>query len=437
MPTVDEGVPRVPIHSAEVFTPGPGVRAAAASVAAAAAATAGAVPPAAGGYDTVMRVLLVEDDDGDAFLVEELLTEVGAPVALSRVRTLAEAVAAVEDVDCVLLDLGLPDASGLDSLRILRSRADQVAVLVLTGLNDEHRGVEAVAVGAQDYLVKGQVDGQLLIRAIRYAIGRRRIEATERTLQEQQLHAEENARLERGLLPSPLITDPAVSFVARYQAGGRRMMLGGDCYDAVQDRTGAVHVMVGDVCGHGPDEAALGIRLRIAWRALVLAGRPAEEILATLQQVLVYERHREYIFATVCMLTIPAERDSVRLYLAGHPTPMLLTPTGVELLTSGRVAPPLGVVDDERWVPCVVPLAPNSGLLLYTDGLIDGRFGSGGERLGTDRLRSLVNNGIRSAPEWRADPGVLIDRLIGTVEELNGGDLVDDVAVLLLGMYQR
>ena len=72
----------------------------------------------------------------------------------------------------MLLDLGLPDASGLEGLRRLAARADGVALLVLTGLADEHRGAEAVAAGAQDYLVKGQVDGQLLTRAIRYAIGR-------------------------------------------------------------------------------------------------------------------------------------------------------------------------------------------------------------------------------------------------------------------------
>ena len=385
--------------------------------------------------DTV-RVLLVEDDDGDAFLVGELLGEAVHPVELVRARTLAEAEAMVGRVDCVLLDLGLPDASGLDGLRRLDALADGVALLVLTGLADEYRGVEAVAAGAQDYLVKGQVDGELLARAIRYAVGRSRLEATERALQEQQLHAEENTRLERGLLPSPLIAGAGVVFAARYQAGGRRLLLGGDFYDAVRDDDGTLHVMVGDVSGHGPDEAALGVRLRIAWRALVLAARPAEEILSTLQQVLVYERHREHIFATVCVLTIAPDRRSVGMYLAGHPAPVLIADGSVRLAPA-RVVPPLGVVVRTSWPATEVALPEDWALLLHTDGLIDGRVGRGAERLGGDGLAGLVATEMRLRPDWRARPEAFVDALIQRAEGLNGGDLVDDVAVLLVGSLPR
>jgi serine phosphatase RsbU (regulator of sigma subunit) len=379
-----------------------------------------------------LRVLLVEDDDGDAFLVQELLDEAMSPVELLRVRTLAEAEAEVGRVDCVLLDLGLPDASGLEGLRRLTAHSGGVALLVLTGLADEQRGAEAVAAGAQDYLVKGQVDGQLLTRAIRYAIGRSRIEATERALHEQQLHAEENTRLERGLLPSPLIAGAGVLFAARYQAGGRRLLLGGDFYDAVRDPDGTLHVMIGDVSGHGPDEAALGVRLRIAWRALVLAARPADEILATLQQVLVHERHREHIFATVCALTIAPDRRTVRVHLVGHPAPLLLGPV-VRLLSEVKVVPPLGVVTRTSWPATEVALPPDWALLLHTDGLIDGRVGLGPERLDGEGLAELVERQIARQPDWRALPEAFVDAVIQQAERLNGGDLVDDVAVVLVG----
>ena len=87
-------------------------------------------------------------------------------------------------------------------------------MLVLTGLADEHRGTEAVAVGAQDYLVKGSIDGQLLTRAIRYAVERKRADESVRRLYASEARAAENARLERGLLPQPLVRNDWFRVVA-------------------------------------------------------------------------------------------------------------------------------------------------------------------------------------------------------------------------------
>lgn len=133
--------------------------------------------------DRPMRVLLVEDDDGDAIIVEDELELSGAPVAVRRVRSLAEARGTgFVGFDCALLDLNLPDTTGLDGLRALREAAPDLAVLVLTGLDDERRGVEAVASGAQDYLVKGATSGAVLHRSIRYAVERRRAELAHQQL---------------------------------------------------------------------------------------------------------------------------------------------------------------------------------------------------------------------------------------------------------------
>ena len=121
-------------------------------------------------------VLLIEDDDGDALIVEELLLDAGDPFLLRRARTLAQAKTMLAGVNCVLLDLELPDSRELQGVGWLTESVPSLAVVVLTGLSDEHLGAVAVAAGAQDYLVKGQVDGFLLQRVVRYAIERRRAE---------------------------------------------------------------------------------------------------------------------------------------------------------------------------------------------------------------------------------------------------------------------
>ena len=88
---------------------------------------------------------------------------------------------------------------------------------------------------------------------------------------------------------------------------------------------GAVHLMIGDVSGHGADEAALGVCLRVAWRTLTLARqRTVERVLPTLQDVLIHERHAEEIFATVSTVTITPDRMTAAVRSAGHPPPVLL-----------------------------------------------------------------------------------------------------------------
>src|SRR5438067_158696 len=119
-------------------------------------------------------LVLVEDDPGDALLVEEMLLSVAPDVVLTQFATLQAALEGwPSDTDCVLLDLGLPDAFGLSALKRLRAQVPEVPVVVLTGRVDEI-GPAALAAGAQDFLVKGQVDGPGLERSLRYAVERGR-----------------------------------------------------------------------------------------------------------------------------------------------------------------------------------------------------------------------------------------------------------------------
>jgi serine phosphatase RsbU (regulator of sigma subunit) len=374
------------------------------------------------------RVLLVEDDEGDAFLVRELLAEVGASLEISTARSLAEAraeLAGPYDFDCVLLDLGLPDASGLEALRAMLASAGKAAVLCLTGLDDEHLGVAALSVGAQDYLVKGQVDGHLLSRSIRYAIERKRSDEQLRELYASELRAAENARMERGLLPRPEIHDRNVSVVARYRPG-RDAVLGGDFYDVVEAADGTLYLLIGDVSGHGPDEAALGVCLRIAWRTLVLSGLVRTRLLPVLEEVLVRERRSEEIFATLCMVVIEPHRRAATLFLAGHPAPLLLDERPTQL-PDDLVGPALGVIPGVLWGSRTLELTPGWRLLLFTDGLVEGRCAIPGQRLGVEGLMELA-----TASDWYAESAPLVDELISRARELHGEDLSDDLAVLAI-----
>ncbi len=367
--------------------------------------------------DDHVQVLLVEDDDGDALLVGELLREVGAAVVVRRARSLTQAKGLVSGAACVLLDLGLPDSQGLNGLRQLLQQAS------------EHLGEQAVRAGAQDYLVKGEVAGNMLNRVIRYAVERRRAEEAQRALHVAQIHAQENARLERGLLPSPLLADPRLSVSARCLPGGKHHLLGGDFYDVVESSDGWVNALIGDVCGRGPAEAALGVCLRVAWRTLVLAGRPAEEILSTLSELLEHERQDDTMFATLCMTSVHPDRTSGWIRMAGHLPPLLLSRGGVAELPT-RPAAPLGLSDGRDWPGIPIRLDGSWSILLYTDGLIEGRIGKGSERLGSEGLMDLIRD-ARGGPDQPADE--LLDKVIDRVRELNGGDLDDDLAALALG----
>lgn len=115
-----------------------------------------------------LEVLLVEDNPGDARLIREMLIEAGDPVchiALADKLSAAEEALRSKQFDLILLDLSLPDSRGLDTFTRAQSLAPGIPIVVLSGLDDQTVAVKSVQAGAQDYLVKGQVDGHLLARA--------------------------------------------------------------------------------------------------------------------------------------------------------------------------------------------------------------------------------------------------------------------------------
>jgi PAS domain S-box-containing protein len=235
----------------------------------------------------------------------------------------------------------------------------------------------------------------------------------------------EIAAAHRTLLQTLLPTiGPGLPVRAFYRPGDARLLLGGDFYDCLVDERERLRIMLGDVSGHGPSAAGLGAALRVAWRALAAAGVDDEDLPAGLQRVLETERPDPDMFATICCATLDPATRTLEFVSAGHPAPIVLgsEPRPVRV----DAAPPLGVVPVATWPLHRVRLKPSEGVLLYTDGLIEGRVAAGvDERFGEARLLELLAaRGLAANPEELE----AVIREIATI----GGGLPDDVAAIIL-----
>ena len=126
-----------------------------------------------------IKLLLIEDNIGDSVIIRKMLEEsenttfelTHAPRLKNGLKHLE-----TEKFDIILLDLGLPDSEGFESFKITLRKHPVIPIIILTGLEDEEIGIKTIKYGAQDYLVKGEFNGKLLVRAIQYAIERKKLE---------------------------------------------------------------------------------------------------------------------------------------------------------------------------------------------------------------------------------------------------------------------
>lgn len=136
--------------------------------------------------DETLKILLFEDNQGDVGLIEEMIDEFNKSNDLEVVETLEEGVNILNKqlYDVILLDLGLPDSEGIETLKVVLEITQNTPIIVLTGLNNEKIGTLAVKIGAQDYLIKNEIDSKLLKRSINYSIERKKIEGELQRYQE-------------------------------------------------------------------------------------------------------------------------------------------------------------------------------------------------------------------------------------------------------------
>lgn len=381
-------------------------------------------PPLSDGVDRKRVLLLVEDDLGDAVLFEALLEheELGLTVVHTQsLADLAGSIAIHEPVVCVL-DLGLPGCSDLEALDAVRAADAELPTVVLTGRDDRQVGLQAVALGAQDYLVKGQESGPSIARSIRFAIERRAAADAAAALAVAEAQAADQMRLESSLLAPPHLPATTVRWESRYVAA-RAGVIGGDFLDCVQLSDDYVRIIVGDVAGHGPDEAALGVALRAGWRALALNTSPEVDLFPALDRLIDAERREPFDFATAAEVTVHLPTRTGTLRIAGHPSPHI-SRAG---LINDLGGPPLGV-GPLRCPSAGTPfeIAAGETLTLYTDGLFELRRPDG--QMGTvDDVPGLLE---------RVGGDATIDEILEAAAGLGVEDWRDDVAIGRLTVHR-
>jgi len=395
-----------------------------------------------------LKVLLIEDNAIDARLIQIMLSEAGSgSFELERADRLAAGLKrlAVGDIGLVLLDLSLPDSQGLSTFATVHREDRGVPVIVMSGLDDQRVAVNAVHEGAQDYLVKGQVSGHLLVRAMRYALERKRTAeqlaayADELRKRNVQMEADFNMarEIQQVFLPRQYPVFPrgakaaesAIRFAHRYLPAAA---VGGDFFNIFPISDSLAGTFICDVMGHGMRAALVTAILRGLVEQLIPTAVDPGQFLAAINHSLhvILEQTEEPMLATAIYVLVDLDRRQLRFANAGHPSPFRISRANNSVepfkhFDQSR-GPALGLFDSSAFPVGRCPLEANDLVVLFTDGLYEVP-GSAGEEFGQERLLAAVRQRAQLAPSD------LFDELLLEVKEFSSHKEFED-DVCLIGM---
>ena len=398
-----------------------------------------------------IRILLGEDNPDDALLLRHTLGE--GPrnqFEVIHVESFHAAVQALrgQAFDAALLDLHLPDSRGVETYLQFHRHAPSIPVVMLTGLDDETTFMTAAKEGAQDYLVKGQFNRGLIVRALRYAIERKRLEkdladhARQLRQRNEQMQADlELAReVQLALLPQTFPTFPVgvapqdskLAFCGRYEPAAA---LSGDFYDVFALSDSSAGVLVCDVMGHGVRAGLLTAMIRalmgeLTAPAVGVATDPGR-LLAQINRGLtgILKQTGMSLFVTAFYLVADAVNQRIRWANAGHPSPLHVRRSRHTVETIGqdrKPGPALGLFENAVFETFEQPVAGGDLIMLFTDGLFE-VGGSSGELFGEKRLQETVQRHLALPTQG------LFDAVLAEVRQYSQPrELADDIC--LVGM---
>lgn len=396
--------------------------------------------------DPPLRILLIEDSADDAELLRHALKP--EPFEITRVDTLAGATKQLHErpFEVVLLDLSLIDSDGLESFTKIQPHAPNAAIIVLTGLDDEHLGLQTVQAGAQDFLVKGNLGRSMLARAIRHAVERKRADTVTneyaRALAARNAQMRDDLQLARevqqAFLPKRCPTfpvgsvRPSLQFVHRYVPAG---VVGGDFFDVFALTPDTAAVIVCDVMGHGVRAALVTAILRTLVGPHATYAADPSLMLSDLNQRLrsILSGGESVMFVTGVYLVVNALTGEIRVANAGHPKPLRIstegevTPLGV---VDQPIGPPLGLIEQPSYHDHVVQLAQGDRLFLYTDGVYE-LEGAAGDSFGQARLRQALSNHVA------LDAEPFLETLLAQLRAYSSSGQFTDDACLIAMDYRR
>jgi len=352
-----------------------------------------------------IRILLVEDNLGDARLIREALSESEKISSkIDHVTSFKEFESSFKKkkYDLVILDLTLPDATGLETVRRTITVAPETAIIVLSGLNDEDIAIKAVQEGAQDYLVKGQADLRVLERVILYAIERNlariRISALKNNLESALCKINEelsiSAKIQRRIIQDKVPVEWSEKTSIYYSFTNE---IGGDIFDIIDLNPDKTVFIVADGSGHSIHNAFLSIMFKLSLQHHINKVTGPKELIQNINEEL-QPYFLEYMFFTAFIAWINTNKMTLTYSSAGHPAQFLLSPKRKKIFRLKNIGIPLCINFDIDYEETSIDIVKGDKLLLLTDGIYECSDNCG-ERFGENKVQNILNESMDISAE--------------------------------------